>query len=48
MGYFLRQDNKKNGMLYLQMYETYWDRNRKQPRSRCVELRISQNKTLYA
>ena len=36
MAYFLRQDKKKNGT-YLQMYETYWDKERKQPRSRSVE-----------
>lgn len=36
MAYFLRQDKKKNG-IYLQMYETYWDKERKQPRSRSVE-----------
>lgn len=36
MAYFLRQDKKKNG-IYLQMYETYWDKEKKQPRSRSVE-----------
>lgn len=36
MAYFLRQDRKRNG-IYLQMYETYWDKERKQPRSRNVE-----------
>ena len=36
MGYFLRKDNKKNG-IYLQMYETYWDKDRKQPRSKCIK-----------
>ena len=35
MGYFLRKDKKKKGV-YLQMYETYWDRERKQARTRCV------------
>lgn len=35
MGYFLRKDKKKKGV-YLQMYETYWDRTRKQARTRCV------------
>ncbi len=35
MGYFLRKDKKKKG-IYLQMYETYWDRERKQARTRCV------------
>lgn len=36
MGYFLRKDKKKKGV-YLQMYETYWDRDRKQARNRCVK-----------
>ena len=36
MAYFLRQDNKKKG-IYLQMYETYWDKEKKQPRSKSVE-----------
>ena len=36
MGYFLRKDKKKKG-IYLQMYETYWDKTRKQPRTRCVK-----------
>ena len=36
MGYFLRKDKKKKGV-YLQMYETYWDRERKQARTRCVK-----------
>ncbi len=36
MGYFLRKDKKKKG-LYLQMYETYWVKGLKQPRSRCIE-----------
>lgn len=36
MGYFLRKDRKKKGV-YLQMYETYWDRERKQARTRCVK-----------
>jgi len=35
MGYFLRKDKKKKGV-YLQMYETYWDRELKQARTRCV------------
>ena len=38
MGYFLRQDRKKNkDDIYLQMYETYWDKARKQARTRCIE-----------
>lgn len=36
MGYFLRQDKKKNG-IYLQMYETYWNPEIKQARTRCVK-----------
>ena len=36
MAYFLRQDKKKNG-IYLQMYENYWDKEIKQPRTRSVE-----------
>lgn len=36
MAYFLRQDKKKKG-IYLQMYETYWDKEKKQPRSRNIE-----------
>ena len=36
MGYFLRQEKKKKG-LYLQMYESYWDSDLKQPRTRCIE-----------
>lgn len=36
MGYFLRKDKKKKGV-YLQMYETYWDKTRKQARTRCVK-----------
>lgn len=36
MAYFLRQEKKKNGV-YLQMYETYWDKDRKQPRSRSIQ-----------
>ena len=35
MAYFLRQEKKKNGV-YLQMYETYWDKDKKQPRSRSI------------
>ena len=36
MAYFLRQEKKKQGV-YLQMYETYWDKDRKQPRSRSIQ-----------
>lgn len=36
MAYYLRQDKKKKGT-YLQMYESYWDKEKKQPRSRNVE-----------
>ena len=36
MAYYLRQDKKKKG-IYLQMYETYWDKEKKQPRSRNIE-----------
>lgn len=36
MGYFLRQDKKKNG-IYLQMYETYWNPEIKQARTRYVK-----------
>ncbi len=36
MGYFLRQEKKKN-RVYLQMYETYWDKDKKQARSKCVK-----------
>ena len=36
MAYYLRQDKKKKG-IYLQMYETYWDKEKKQPRSRNME-----------
>ena len=36
MAYYLRQDKKKKG-LYLQMYETYWDKEKKQPRSKNIE-----------
>lgn len=36
MAYFLRQDKKKND-IYLQMYESFWDKDKKQPRNRCVE-----------
>ena len=36
MAYFLRQEKKKKG-LYLQMYETYWDKDKKQPRSKSIQ-----------
>ena len=36
MGYFLRQDKKKKGT-YLQMYETYWNHELKQARTRYIE-----------
>ena len=36
MAYYLRQDKKKKG-IYLQMYESYWDKEKKQPRSKNVE-----------
>lgn len=36
MAYFLRQEKKNKG-IYLQMYETYWDRDKKQPRSRSIK-----------
>ena len=36
MAYFLRQDKKKKG-IYLQMYETHWDKEKKQRRSKSVE-----------
>ena len=36
MAYYLRQDKKKKG-IYLQMYEAYWNKEKKQPRSRSVE-----------
>lgn len=36
MAYFLRQEKKKKGV-YLQMYESYWDKEIKQPRSKYIE-----------
>lgn len=36
MAYYLRQDKKKKGT-YLQMYESYWDKEKKQPRSKSIE-----------
>lgn len=35
MAYFLRQEKKKKG-LYLQMYDSYWDKEKKQSRSKNV------------
>ena len=35
MAYYLRKENKKKG-IYLQMYESYWDKEKKQPRSKSV------------
>lgn len=35
MAYYLRKENKKKGT-YLQMYESYWDKEKKQPRSKSV------------
>ena len=36
MAYYLRQDKKKKGT-YLQMYESHWDKEKKQPRSKNIE-----------
>ena len=36
MAYYLRKD-KKDNRVYLQMYESYWDKKLKQPRSKSVE-----------
>ena len=36
MAYFLRQEKKKKG-IYLQMYDSYWDKDKKQPRTKNVE-----------
>lgn len=36
MAYYLRKEKKKNGV-YLQMYESYWDKKKKQPRSKNIE-----------
>ena len=35
MAYYLRKETKKKG-LYLQMYESHWDKEKKQPRSKSV------------
>lgn len=36
MAYFLRQEKKKQ-RIYLQMYENYWDKQKKQPRTKHIE-----------
>ncbi|MGI6608318.1 MAG: IS1634 family transposase [Erysipelotrichaceae bacterium] len=36
MAYFLRQDKKKNG-IYLQVYESYWDKDLKESRNRSIK-----------
>ena len=36
MAYYLRQ-SKKGGRNYLQMYESYWDKEKKQPRSKYIQ-----------
>ena len=36
MAYFLRKEKKKKGT-YLQMYESFWDKNKKQPRTKNVK-----------
>ena len=33
MAYFLRKEKKKKGT-YLQMYKSFWDKDKKQPRTR--------------
>ena len=33
MAYYLRKEKKKKG-IYLQMYESHWDKEKKQPRSK--------------
>ena len=35
MAYYLRREKKKKGT-YLQMYESHWDKEKKQPRSKSV------------
>lgn len=35
MAYYLRKEKKKKG-IYLQMYESHWDKEKKQPRSNSV------------
>ena len=41
MSYFLRKENKKKGT-YLQMYESFWDKYKKQPRTKMVNSCIRQ------
>ncbi len=36
MTYYLRQDKKKRG-IYLQMYDRYWDKEKKQARSKSIQ-----------
>ncbi len=36
MAYFLRKEKKKKGT-YLQMYESFWDKDKKQPRTRNIK-----------
>ena len=35
MAYYVRKEKKKKG-IYLQMYESHWDKEKKQPRSKSV------------
>lgn len=37
MAYFLRQEKKNKGT-YLQMYESYWDKDKKQPRTKSIQV----------
>ena len=39
MAYFLRKEKKKKGT-YLQMYKSFWDKDKKQPRTRNVNLLV--------
>ena len=36
MSYYLRKDKKKRG-IYLQMYDRYWDKEKKQARSKSIQ-----------
>ena len=36
MAYYLRKDKKKRG-IYLQMYDRYWDKEKKQARSKSIQ-----------
>ena len=36
MAYFLRKEKKKKGT-YLQMYESFWDKNKKQPTTKNIK-----------